>query len=229
MKYGSATKKRSWLIFLSLSPFPLRRLISTAVIRKVQAYSLICQRGSGHLSACGRPACRSSLWWGAAHSSTVQLTGSHFSRHWLNFQVTVKSGIPLIVFFHDSSIRGCLQSWSQELMQTEGVGFVFHLCQVQVFVPLHLRTLVLRCSAKCSEVRSGVTKGKRKLCERRMEDLFVLPSSLMSKKGKWTMFVFYYVYLNRFSTVTWADSAHKIHIAAWAVYAGSAWSYTLQI
>lgn len=95
---------------------------------------------------------------------------------------------PLSCLFPWQQYQGCLQSWSQELMQTEGVGFVFHLCQVEVYVPLHLRTLVLRCSAKCSEVRSGVTKGKRKLCERRMEDLFVLPSSLMSKKGKCLFF-----------------------------------------
>lgn len=40
---------------------------------------------------------------------------------------------------------------------------------------------------------------------------------------------FYYVYLNWFCTLTWADSVLKPHISSLAVCAGSAASYTSQI
>jgi len=126
----------------------------------------------------------------------------------------------------------------RELMWREGVWFVFLLCQAsvtqlrRVFVPQHLKTVVLRCSAKHREMRTvrcyeGEEEGTSK-----EDGRFVCPAFFChkQKKWKWPMFVFtMYIYLNWFCTIMWADSARKIHISSLAVCAGSAVSSTVQI
>ena len=120
-------------------------------------------------------------------------------------------------------------------MQREGVGFVFPLChasvtQLQVVVPLHLRTLVLRRSAKCREMRTIRCYEGEEEDMSKEDGRFVCPAFFPhEQKRKMDNVCFYYVYLNWFCTVMWADSARKIHISSSAVCAGSAVSYTLQI
>lgn len=195
------------LIFLNPSPFPLGRSISSSENVGV----LLPLPGSSGTTAvvgvehAGGAAC------GVVQSSTVHL------RHWLNFPS----------HYENWHLLSCLFPWQQcqelpaELIGLEHLspiadakrrgGVCFPPCQASVtelyvFAPLHSRTVVLRCSAKCREMRTiRYYKGEEEDVSKEDGRFICLAFFPCEQKREMGNIWFYYVYLNWFCILIWAE------------------------